>query len=215
VKQPHDVEFWADLVQHAASLEPSIRASLHPSLRSRIGAEDIRQEALLSLFKAHRAGRIELRDRKQSRSLLHTFVVHATAKAVARELAQRRSVRREEDADAGSLLSRSADQSDVFSVLDVIEHLSRTVGGQTAAVALYRVAGFSIDEIASALTTSPRTVKGLLVRLRDVARQYWAVPRRKTASRSGGPSGQRRKRASRRLEASESVAHEGGARLSS
>ena len=163
--------------RYAEDLLALITARLQHRLRSRVAPEDILQDVLHSFCKRRDGGGYDLADRNQFLSLIVTIAVHKTASAARRELRQCRDVRRErrlegegpDDAGPIDALADGGDAPDMAMELsDEIENLLKGLPPECRDVALLRIEGRTVDEIAKLIDRTPRTVERRLEHIREL-----------------------------------------------
>jgi RNA polymerase sigma factor (sigma-70 family) len=156
-----------------------ITARMQERLRQRVSPEDILQDVLFSFCDRHRRGEYDLANRDQFLSLIVTIALNKLCSASRRELRQRRDLRREQrlhpvvrDAE-GSSPDPADPRAGPDVAAEVAEEVERLLGGLPAEcreVALLRVEGRTVEEIARQIDRTPRTVERRLERIRELWR---------------------------------------------
>ncbi len=148
------------------------RKRLHGTPRRVADEEDVALSAFDSFCQGAEAGRFpQLLDRDSLWRLLVVITARKAAHLVRDQGRQKRGGAAEavEEADLGQVLSREPSPEFAAQVADECHRLLRTLGNrELEAVALEKMEGYSVEEIAARLRYSPRSVKRKLQLIRTI-----------------------------------------------
>jgi RNA polymerase sigma-70 factor (ECF subfamily) len=156
------------------------RTALAHWLRRRVDEEDVLQSMFKSLFQDFQAGNCSVKDRQELWRLLVRYTMGKIANACERHTAQRRDVRREQHDHADDDLNSSNPRQILDNVArseptpaetalakDEFERRLRMLPADLRQVVLWKLDGYSNDDIARFLGRTRRTVEMKFNRVRD------------------------------------------------
>ncbi|WP_425396461.1 sigma-70 family RNA polymerase sigma factor [Aeoliella sp.] len=156
--------------RYGRRLQALVRNRLGPKLRRRIDADDVTQSTFRSFFLRAQAGEYQLGTPGDLWRLLASMATNKTRKQLERHRAARRDVYREQQASS-SLLVCSPHTRTASEEVQAQEHLQLAVekfNAEQRAVLEHALDGWSNGRIAAALGKSERTVRRILLHLREV-----------------------------------------------
>jgi len=175
---------WCDGDQQAAQAifrryAHRLRALAQRRLSGRLGrhldADDIVQSAYQSFFAGARAGRYALRRRGDLWRLLVAITLHTLQRQVERHTAAKRHIGRERSFGSSSSLAKlparlpgaGPSPSQAAQLSETRERILRGLRPAQRRIVELRLDGFEIDEIASQVKRSERTVRRVLDGVKD------------------------------------------------
>lgn len=168
-------EIWN---RYVSRLIPMARHELDQRTVQRVDEDDVVQSVFASFYDRVQEGKFAIADRDDLWRLLVTMTIFKSRRAIAKHRRQRRDARREETAPGDSDdtdLSWSDlvgdDQPTPAEALILVEDVERRLNqlDQTCRqVALWRLEGYSNQEIAAMMDVAERTVERKLERIRKV-----------------------------------------------
>jgi RNA polymerase sigma factor (sigma-70 family) len=163
----------AELLQrYAPQLLELIAGRMQQRLQQRVAPEDVLQDVLLSFCKRQQSGGFDLENRDQFLNLLVTIALNKVCSAARREFRQRRDLRREQPLtpDNSSVPDRpdprAAAPDAAAQIAEEIELLLSNLPIECREVAILRLEGQTVEEIARKVDRTPRTVERRLERIR-------------------------------------------------
>ena len=167
------------------------RSRLSEQMARRIDPEDVIQSAYRSFFVGARQGRFELHCGGDLWRLLVAITLHKLQDQVDRHTADKRSVASEQGLTDQQglpgiqlqLLSREPSPLEALTLWDEVEQLLRQLDPLARRLLEMRLQGHKLDEIATALQCSERTVIRTLKRVKQQLEERGANPRGTTGSK--------------------------------
>lgn len=150
------------------------RSQLSARLAQRVDAEDVVQSAYRCFFAFAKEGRYDVERGGDLWRLLVTVTLHKLQQHIERQRAQKRSLDREESfGSEDSLLglqahvtARDPAPADAVALTDELEKALRAYATEERRMIEMRLQGYQLEEIASALECSERTVRRVLERFK-------------------------------------------------
>lgn len=149
---------------------------LSPRVRQRVDGEDVLQEAYQTFFRRHANKEFDLSGRDELWALLVQITKNKARKAVSREQAGKRDVRRNQpdpDEDRPGWLGDQAvapapSPAEAVAVAEELARLLDRLGPQLREIAALKLYGHTHEEIADRLGCVVRTVERKVERIRSV-----------------------------------------------
>lgn len=165
--------------RYAARLVALARSRISARLAPRVDAEDVVQSAYRSFFADSREGRYDLQHGGDLWQLLVTITLHKINDQVKRNTADKRTVDREQSfGSEDSLVNRhgaaaAAEPSPVeaLTLVDQVEGLMRRLEPLERRVLELRLQGHDLEEIATEVHRTQRTVRRILERVKEELEQ--------------------------------------------
>lgn len=155
--------------RHARRLIALTRSRLSEKLGRRLDPEDVVLSAYRSLFAGIDDERFSVQRSGDLWALLAAITLNKLRRQVERHTAARRSLKREEALDAGAesgagfqVAAREPTPADAVALADEIDSLVRDMGPLQRRMVEMRLQGYALEEIATALERSERTVRRVL-----------------------------------------------------
>jgi RNA polymerase sigma-70 factor (ECF subfamily) len=166
--------------RYAGRLVALARSELSSKLSRRIDPEDVVHSAYRSFFSNIQDGRYDLERGGDLWRLLVRITLHKLSTQVRRHSRQKRSARHEitfgsEDSLLGisaNLLAHEPSPAEAVTLADHLEQTMRRLNPGQRRVLELRLQGYKLEEIASALQRSERTVRRMLEEIVDLLGQW-------------------------------------------
>jgi RNA polymerase sigma-70 factor (ECF subfamily) len=151
------------------------RARLDPTVRSKVGPEDVVQSAFRSFFRCHADGQFDVRGWDELWSLLVVITARKCGRQLRRFRGPGRDVRKELPAPGGSdeaapgweALARDPSPEEAAVLAETLEQVMRGLKERERQVLELRLQGYTVPEISSRVGRTEYTVEGILKRLRQ------------------------------------------------
>lgn len=161
--------------RYATRLVALARSRLPRNLSQRVGPEDVVQSVYRCFFAGARAGRYDPQRGGDLWRLLMTITLHKVYHQVRRNSADKRAVGQEknfgsEEALAGMhahMMAHEPAPAEAVALADELEQVMRRLDPMQSRILELRLHGHHLDEIASQLRCSERTVIRALQRIKD------------------------------------------------
>jgi RNA polymerase sigma-70 factor (ECF subfamily) len=162
--------------RYAARLVALARSRISGKLAQRVDPEDVVQSAYRSFFADTRAGRYDLEHGGDLWQLMVTITLHKLNDQVKRNTADKRSMDREqtfgsEDSLANQVGSHAAAEPspvEAVALVDQVEELMRRLDPMERRVLELRLQGHDLEEIATDVRRTQRTVRRVLERIKEL-----------------------------------------------
>lgn len=145
------------------------RTRLPMGMARRVDPEDVVQSAYRSFFRRLKKGELVFDEEHDVWQLLATITFCKTKNLIKHHHRQRRDARREEpDASGGGVVDREPGVEDVAMFFESLKKLLSALPAEYHEFVLLRMDGYSIEEIATRVQRSQRTVLRVLARVREL-----------------------------------------------
>lgn len=160
----------ADVVRrYSQRLIAFARTRLPEDMVRRVDPEDVVQSAYRSFFRRLKQGEFVFDEEHDVWQLLATITFCKTRNLIKHHHRQRRDARRDQPESAGrAILDREPNAEDVAMFFESLEKLLAALPENYHEFVLLRLDGYSIEEIASRVQRSQRTVLRVLARVREL-----------------------------------------------
>ncbi len=161
--------------RYADRLTRLARSRLSRRLAARVDAEDVLQSAYRSFFRLAGDGEVVSRQSGDLWRLLVRITLRKVCRTARRHRAACRSIDREQ-ADLEEVLSAAPDPADAAALVDELRNVLAPLGPVQRRIVELRLQGHEVDEIATAVQRSARTVRRTLAGLGEELERRLAGP---------------------------------------
>lgn len=157
--------------RYVARLVHLARSRLSGRLAARVDAEDVVQSAYRSFFLRARAGQFELQQSGDLWRLLARITLRKLYRQAEHHTAARRSIAREQISTGESevgIAAREPTPAEAAALADELAHAMQSMSPLERRVLELRLQDHTIDEIASQLGRSERTIRRTLAAIREL-----------------------------------------------
>ncbi len=168
--------------RYVAQLLPLVRRRMSSKLTRRIDPEDVVQSAYRSFFRLlNEEQRVVLRRAGDLWRLLVGITVNKCRQQIEWHTAGKRAIYQEDELQsptqstplAPEAVAQAPSPEEAATLVDEVEQLSACLDERTRTVLELRLGGMSIPEIAEQIGRTERTVRRLLVTIRDQLNRRW------------------------------------------